>query len=293
MVSGYLDKESLCGVVVIYNPDDTIVANISSYINELSHLYLVDNSEEANAGLIRQICAISDKISYNALGQNKGIATALNKGCELGVNNGYQWILTMDQDSFFESGEFFDSIFGTTYPGVAIIAASYNSIYFKPAQSSYAGLIEIGFAITSGNVLNLAAWLKLGGFADKLFIDEVDNEFCIRAGLNGYKILTTNKIFLRHHLGDDVMIRHWITRQTRKVSKHSPLRVYYVVRNNLYIWRKYAFSAPAFVINRMRNLAAQIFKIFLYFPDKKNYLRVMLKAVKHACSGRYGKYADK
>jgi rhamnosyltransferase len=141
-------------------------------------------------------------------------------------------------------------------------------------------------------VLNLAAWLKLGGFADKLFIDEVDNEFCIRAGLNGYKILTTKKIFLRHHLGDDVMVRHFITGQKRKVSKHSPLRVYYVVRNNLYIWRKYAFSAPAFVINRIRNMIAQVFKIFLYFPDKRNYLRVMFKAVKHAFTGRYGKYAD-
>ena len=127
---------------------------------------------------------------------------------------------------------------------------------------------------------------------DKLFIDEVDNEFCIRAGLNGYKILTTKKIYLRHHLGQDVTVSNFLTGQKRKVSRHSPLRVYYVVMNNLYLWRKFAFSAPAFVINRLRNIVSQAFKIFLYFPDKKNYLRFILKAVKHALTGRYGKFSD-
>jgi len=292
MIPGYLDKKNLCGVVVVYNPDENITGNIMSYINELSHLFVVDNSEEPNADRINKICAISDKISYHPFGENKGIATALNEGCRRGVNDGYTWILTMDQDSFFESADFFDGVFDADYPGVAIIAASYNAMHFKPAPSSFQGLLQIGFAITSGNLLNLTAWLKLGGFIDKLFIDEVDNEFCIRAGLNGYKILTTKKIFLRHHLGEDVTVSHFITGHQRKVSKHSPLRVYYVVRNNLYLWRKFAFTAPAFVVNRVRNILSQVFKIFLYFPDKRKYLKVMLKAVKHAFTGRYGKFSD-
>jgi rhamnosyltransferase len=292
MTCDYLDKQNLCGIVVIYNPDETIMANIASYINQLSHLYIVDNSEESDDTLVNRICAISNSISYHKFGENRGIATALNEGCKLGSNDGYKWILTMDQDSFFDSGEFFESIFGAEYPATAIIAASYNHVHFKPAASAFSGLLETGFVITSGNVLNLTAWLKSGGFMDKLFIDEVDNEFCIRAGLNGYKILTTKKIYLRHHLGQDVTVSNFLTGQKRKVSRHSPLRVYYVVRNNLYLWRKFAFSAPAFVINRLRNIVSQAFKIFLYFPDKKNYLRFILKAVKHALTGRYGKFSD-
>jgi len=289
---GYLDKQNLCGVVVIYNPAENIDSNVISYINELSHLYVVDNSEKGNDVRKKQICAISDKISYHSFGENMGIAAALNEGCKLGVSEGYKWILTMDQDSFFDSGDFFAGVFGTAYPGVAIIAASYNTVHFKPAPSVYPGLLEIGFAITSGNLLNLDAWFKLGGFMDKLFIDEVDNEFCIRAGLNGYKILSTKNLFLRHHLGENVTVSHFITGHKRKVSKHSPLRVYYMVRNNLYLWRKFAFSAPAFVVNRIRNVVSQIFKIFLYFPDKRNYAGALFKAVKHAFTGRYGKFSD-
>jgi len=292
MTPGYLDKKNLCGVVVIYNPDESITANISTYIDQLSHLYVMDNSEQVDNDLITKICAVSDKISYHAFGENKGIATALNEGCKLGVNHGYGWILTMDQDSYFDSAEFFESVVDIDYEATAIVAASYNDLHFKPAPSSFAGLLQIGFVITSGNVLNLSAWLALGGFMDKLFIDEVDNEFCIRAGLNGYKILTTEKIFLKHHLGEDVVVNHFITGKKRKVSKHSPLRVYYVLRNNLYIWRKFAFSAPVFVVNRVRNMLTQVFKIFVYFPDKGKYLKVMLKAIKHAFTGRYGKFTD-
>ena len=34
----------LAGVVVLYNPDQKVLDNISSYIDELDVLYLVDNS---------------------------------------------------------------------------------------------------------------------------------------------------------------------------------------------------------------------------------------------------------
>lgn len=39
----------LAGVVVLYNPDQKVLDNISSYIDELDVLYLVDNSSVDNS----------------------------------------------------------------------------------------------------------------------------------------------------------------------------------------------------------------------------------------------------
>ena len=42
----------LAGVVVLYNPDQKVIQNITSYINEVDVLYLVDNSSKDNSLLL-------------------------------------------------------------------------------------------------------------------------------------------------------------------------------------------------------------------------------------------------
>jgi len=291
MTEDSLQKDSLAAVVVLYNPDSSTIANIATYVNEVSHLYIVDNSEMPDGALISALLKLSGHISYHPFSENKGIAMALNAGVILAGNDGYKWILTMDQDSHFKNRDFFSSILGATYTDVAIIAASYNNIHSRPQPSAYPGLTEVAFVITSGNILNITAWRIAGGFIDKMFIDEVDNEFCIRARNMGFKILATNQIYLHHKLGEGLSARHFLTRKEIVLTKHSPLRVYYTVRNNLYIWRKFAFSDFAFVANRTRNIATLLVKIMLYFPDKKAYFSYVGKAIRDSSKGRYGKFS--
>ena len=291
MISEILHKDILAAVIVLYNPDDSTVGNIASYIDHVSHLYVIDNTEKPSEDLTKAILQLSTNITYYPLGGNLGIATALNKGSELAYNNGYKWALTMDQDSCFENGDFFSGVFGKAYNDVAIIAASYNAIHFMPRKSPYTDLTEVSFVITSGNILNLDAWKLLGGFCDKMFIDEVDNEFCIRAANSGFKILTTNRIYLRHKLGESFKVKHFITGRELVLTRHSPVRVYYTTRNNLFIWRRLLFSNTRFVANRIRNVLTLIFKVAVYFPDKKTYFKYIRKAIVHSLKGRYGKFA--
>ncbi len=42
---------SIAGVVVLYNPDESVVNNIQSYIQDIEILFVVDNSEEKTASL--------------------------------------------------------------------------------------------------------------------------------------------------------------------------------------------------------------------------------------------------
>ena len=84
----------LASVVVFYNPSDDNINNINAYKNIVDRVYVVDNSDD-------DIVRLKDDkvIKYIKLGQNLGIAKALNVGAEHAIADGYEWLLTMDQDS--------------------------------------------------------------------------------------------------------------------------------------------------------------------------------------------------
>ena len=54
--------------------------------------------------------------------------------------------------------------------------------------------------MTSGNLLNIAAHKKVGGFDEKYFIDCVDWEYCLKLNTMNYQVLTLNDIELNHSL---------------------------------------------------------------------------------------------
>ena len=98
-------KNKIEGVVVLYHPDAVIIDNIGTYINELECLYVIDNSETYTDSIVEQLRYLSN-VKYINNGGNKGIANALNAGAKLASAAGAAWLLTMDQDSKFEPGEF-------------------------------------------------------------------------------------------------------------------------------------------------------------------------------------------
>lgn len=54
-------------------------------------------------------------------------------------------------------------------------------------------LIEKGGCITSGNIINISIALSCGGFDENLFIDSVDEEFCIRCQKYGFLLYEYTK----------------------------------------------------------------------------------------------------
>lgn len=50
----YEMKPSLAGVVILYNPDDSVLKNIESYASYLDAFYVIDNSTTDNKSLIKK-----------------------------------------------------------------------------------------------------------------------------------------------------------------------------------------------------------------------------------------------
>jgi rhamnosyltransferase len=275
----------LAACVILYNPTPGMVVNIESYFQEVSDLFIIDNSSTENLEF-KTYFAGKPNVQYISLAGNKGIAFALNYAGKLAVGKGYDWLLTMDQDSRFLSNKFFKLVDDESDDSIAIYAASYTLDVDRSLKPYSSNFNEIHFTITSGNIVNLKQWKSVGGFEEKLFIDEVDHDYCIKARLNGGRVLTSKEIFLSHAVG--VGITADKRSKLYNASRPEPLRTYYITRNVMYVIRKYVRKDPKFALNRAIVLAKSVGRIIFLYPHKRKYFSYFLRGVIDNIKSRYG-----
>ncbi|MET0299083.1 MAG: glycosyltransferase family 2 protein, partial [Flavitalea sp.] len=240
-----MNRPGIAAVVVWYKPEKSLGVNINSYLPDIEQLYIVDNSEEPDPEMHAMFSEHS-KVQIITSRQNLGIAKALNIGITEASNAGYEWLLTMDQDSFFEKGVFekyLDACFNYTGPA-ALFGLPYDPAFPKNAAADQL-YVPVVSMITSGNLVNVSIARSIGGFDEKLFIDEVDHDFCYRAGIAGYEVICVRAGLLQHSLGESRIVSNTIGSGKKKTTLHNPVRLYYMVRNGLYIADKYAKTYPA------------------------------------------------
>jgi len=280
----------LAGCIVLYNPCLTVITNIGSYINYVDVLYVIDNSENSDDKLINAICLISKKIAYLPQYENTGIASALNLAASLAVENNYHWMLTMDQDSCFSGSSFFD-LFDKNIQGgnVGLLAAAYTTHKGRWKKEYSQHFDQIHFVVTSGNIINLSAWKVVDGYEEKLFIDEVDHDYCLKLRKNRFQILITKEILMQHSVGEVYQKADEGAKKGKRLNLHTPVRYYYISRNVLYLCKTYFFVDFRFVLARFFYLLRRLNKIVLFYPDKMNYLRYYFAGIKDFTLSRYYK----
>ena len=281
------------GVVVAFNPSDIVVDNIKTYINNIDKLYVVDNSENTDNS---KMFSFNKKIEYIYNKKNLGIAKALNIGAERAIKDGFDWLLTMDQDSNFDNGalkkmeEFIiklkdikeiDNILEVEYKKVALIAPTYK---LDPTFESTLGINFPLMVMTSGNLINLEIYKKVNGFKDWLFIDCVDFDYCLNLKQHGYEIIQLNNAILNHHLGSGKVYRFlWMKKSS---SNHSAVGRYYMVRNRHYIYDMYHEDFPYYCDLEMGRTKREAIKVLLFERNKIKKIRYMIRGYKDYKNGK-------
>ena len=98
-MNNLLNKDiQIAGAVILYHPDYQCINNIETYINQIDFLFIIDNSEVQNVHLINELNKFSS-IFYLCNQNNYGIAHALNQAADLAKERGFDFLLTMDQDT--------------------------------------------------------------------------------------------------------------------------------------------------------------------------------------------------
>lgn len=275
----------IAACVVIYNPGEDAASNIATYAPHVDEVFVVDNSDVVNDKVSEKIRSAADNVTVIPMGGNKGIAAALNKGVNEASKAGFTHLLTMDDDSYFT---------GDTLPRYI---ERCSEIFAEDDKVIEVGIHNSGdhdddkvvndetpdWVITSGSVIDIGKTVAVGGFLEKLFIDEVDREFCYRASDKGYKIKRVLDLTMQHNLG--APIKGKIFGKSFEAMGHNKIRKYYIFRNCTYVMMNY----PRTVKPYKHFLRATFIKTILAEDDKLNKIRYMRMGKRDARRGKFGK----
>ena len=237
--------------VVLFNPEDAerVIDSLEAILKQVDRIYIFDNSTIEN-----QMVFPSDIVYLSENHINKGIAYALNRIIERADSDGFEWLVTMDQDSIIPEGligayekHISDDSVAVICPQVIDSRRSYMEVKKEPKEE------YVDFCITSASCTRISAWNIVDGFDEWLFIDLVDNDFCKRLTVAGYKILRLNDYVLDQEFGKIIPKSPKVQAFWNKVAKTfhndnfgklgyskfvSPARVYYTCRNIIYVNKK-------------------------------------------------------
>lgn len=302
-----IDNNIIAGVMVTFNPDVKTLHNISVICNQVVELVIVDNGSQSS--VLAQIKALSDiaNVTLIELGDNFGIATALNRGCVYLLQKGYEWCVSFDQDSTPAHdmvSQLYNSYCGFSVERkVAVVGSNIIDVNNKKSRQKYLKLGRFGFfcrpnaacdrddiamVITSGSLTNIVILKQLGMFRDDYFIDYVDTEYCLRLIANGYRVAVSHKAILYHTLG--VKSSHKIFGVEVVPTNHSFLRRYYIARNSIDMIRLYACKFPAWLFFDIVASCYNFFRVALFERDRYKKAIFSLRGFRDGIIKKSGRY---
>jgi len=288
-------------VAVTYNPDIALLGEaLQQVAPQVGGLLVVDNGSD-RADEIREL-AVAVGANVLANDQNRGIAAAQNQGINWARKSGYSHILLLDQDTLLSQGVVSDLMrnleaLEQQNQKVSAIGPAYFERHSNQRTRAYraSGIrlsrtslvaetrpIASDFIISSGSLIPLKIFEKVGNFRESLFIDLVDVEWCFRARAAGYEAFISPTASVDHHLGNGI-----VRIGKYRIAVHTPVRNYYWVRNALWLarqsytpmaWRLYFLS---------RSLAFHI--TYPLFADSGALrLKLISKGFWDSLTGRFG-----
>ncbi|MBQ6299226.1 MAG: hypothetical protein IJK79_02430 [Bacteroidales bacterium] len=263
----------IASVVVLYHPKtEEVLDNIRSYSAAVDKVLVWRNSSES--------FAIPSDLEKKAIlmgnGENEYMAKPLNAALDWCEQNGYDFLLTMDQDSKWENAaHFIERATSLAEADVALYAPYTIGQYAKPEQD-----FDAESVITSGSLVNVKIAKKLGGFREDYQIYWVDGEFCYWARKNGYRIRVLHDCALIQQFG----------KQTRTLfgfstSNYAPY-IYYLLIRNMF-WMKREFPEGVSIKTVLYTLMYNIRGILLGEKSKFCKLHHINKGIVHGLFSRF------
>ncbi len=235
----------VCSVVVCYRPDIGALFELCRILlRDGSGVILVDNTEMPYL----DAHAVPEGCELITLAFNSGIAHAQNMGIESALRAGSDVIAFFDQDSTIRPG-----VLSTLVAALDPVAPEVVSPLYYDADSdaelpslrlNRCGLVRaihrdesapaypVDVVISSGTVATKRVFEIAGKLDERLFIDYVDTEWCLRCRSKNVPIRVVPAASMRHRIGSKSIDLGFAT-----VMVHSPVRCYYQIRNCLHLFR--------------------------------------------------------
>jgi rhamnosyltransferase len=290
--------KNICAVIVSFNPSEKIKSNIDLLASQVDEILIVDNHSNSTSRSFLDNLEKRENISIFYNKENLGIAKALNIGICSGLERGYSWIATFDQDSSV-TPEYMNTML-TAYQScqyqeeVALVSPIYID---KEAEKKYSYtsdkltqsklFSDVKSTLTSGNLIKASIFPAVGMFDENLFIDYVDHEFCLRCRQHKFKIIQSNQSVLMHSLGD-ARVHTFLGRKFRSLN-HNPLRRYYKYRNRIIVYKRYILFDLDWFLDDAKTFFIEPIKILMFETERLKKIFFIAKGICHGVAGIDGK----
>jgi len=262
---------AICAGVVLYNPEiDLLKQNLEAINPQVGTIIAVDNGSSNLDGVQAALVGLPIHWVVNSL--NQGLAKALNQVVDTAGALGFEWVVTLNQDSICDPDMVAEMLPGVA-DGVMMVAPRVIDRGFigkdPPAALPTQDFEDIHRCITSGALTRVAAIKALGGFDNRLFVDQIDNDISLRGIERGYRIVLANKAVLNQRYGQTSIKRRVLWRTVR-YHHYDAARIYYQQRNLVYVCRRFGklyVPHPVFFAT-VRQPAAFAIKI-VFQPDQR------------------------
>jgi rhamnosyltransferase len=240
--------DKVVGVLVAYNtPAEVLRRTVARLAPQLHRVLVMDNSD---APIGADGLDMGNGVEYISSNGNVGIAEAQNRGIMRAAEIGADFILLLDDDSNFPAGGVATMLRDlqeerVSFPhtvgigprvvdertGQALVAI-WRGTRIRPGTIS--GITEVAYLVSSGALIDARSLRQYGLFRSDYFIDHVDQEWGLRVGIAGGRLVITPNVTMIHKLGDEpTLSRSGNVRYTHD----SPIRDYYLTRNAILLMR--------------------------------------------------------
>ena len=302
-MTGFSASET-CAVIVSYHPEPAAIAGLVNIVTpQVGAVVVIDNA--SGGTWQRPLGEVLAAGGGALLGQSRniGLAAAQNLGIDWARSKGYSYVLLLDQDS---------------KPGADMVASLLQALQALSATDRVAAVgprfhdlrenrdapfVRIGFPknrklwcvagtpyiacdflISSGALIPLAVLERVGVMNAELFIDNVDLEWGFRAQAQGYALYGVCTATMNHRLGDT---RRSLPFGAGKVVVHRPLRLYYMMRNRVLLY-KMRHTPRTWIAQDLPRMLVKLLLFGVLIGPRKRNLRSMLRGLGDGLRGRCG-----
>jgi rhamnosyltransferase len=261
-------REKIAAVVTTINGGDGILSNLAQIASQVKFVIIVDDSGNSYPAHELDYKEIENAIVLRNE-KNLGIAAALNRGVVHAESMGFDWVITLDDDTLV-STTYVDDVYAFMQSGeklfLGLIAMRRGGRDFGISNDGKKFKLKRTL-ITSGCLFKIATFRNVGGFDESLFIDLVDFDFCTKLRKKGQGIVLINKVGMDHRVGNARTFR--LLGQEIVVYNHSPFRLYYQMRNVFPFARKHLLFDPLLCLYLLLDVFRLPLKV-LFFEEQKS-----------------------
>lgn len=280
-----------------YRPDVYLIDRLDALSPQVAGIIVVDDGSPL---ALRQPLEAAEIAGYEVLetNENRGIGAALNAGIELALARGATHVLTLDQDTVLplDYVQRCLGVFEIDEPGVrfgVVCADSVNGSPSIPSSRTASGIGILPVAIQSGFLISAECLRECGIFDDRLFIDMVDTEYCLRIARRGFLVGAAPGTDIEHSLGELQPIRPFGRPRYRDgepqfYEYHQPNRWYYITRNAVDMYLRYIRTRPRWVASSVRQLGTAFALTLGSGPHRRRLLQGAIIGVGHGLVRRRG-----